>query len=183
MIRPQDILDFSKGSIPAFEKLYKEYWNRVYQFTGLFVDDSFEREDIVQEVFVRLWKKRHLLDSSKDIDGFLFIITRNMVFNRLRKSGRTERMEALAESAGLIYDSDTESKLDASYLKDYVDKLISILPERQREAFRLSRQEKLSIKQIALKMGISESGVKRHINLALKFIRANLPLLILFFQK
>ena len=106
-----------------------------------------------------------------------------MVFNRLRKSGRTERIDSLAEAAGVIYDYDTESKLDASYLKDYVDKLISILPERQREAFRLSRQEKLSIKQIALKMGISESGVKRHINLALKFIRANLPLLILFFQK
>ncbi|MGN1220350.1 MAG: RNA polymerase sigma-70 factor [Candidatus Cryptobacteroides sp.] len=182
MIGPQDILDFSGGSMPAFEKLYREYWNRVYQFTGLFVDNDFEREDIVQEVFVRLWKKRHLVDSSKEIDGLLFIITRNLVFNRLRKKGNMERIESVAEAAGVIYDSDTDSKLDASYLKDYVDKLISVLPERQREAFRLSRQEKLPIKQIALKMGISESGVKRHINLALKFIRANLPLLILFFQ-
>ena len=97
-----DIILFKDGNLEAFERIYRNSWNRVYHFTELFLDDSYEREDMVQEVFVRLWKKRSLIDTSRDFDGLLFITTRNIIFDRLRKSGRTERIDKVAESAGFV---------------------------------------------------------------------------------
>lgn len=177
-----DIILFKDGNLEAFERIYRNSWNRVYHFTELFLDDPYEREDMVQEVFMRLWKKRSLIDISRDFDGLLFITTRNIIFDRLRKSGRTERIDKVAESAGFIYDYDVESAMDAEFTEEYIDKLVSMMPDRQREAFLLSRKDKLSIKQIAQKMGITENGVKRNIHLALRFIKSNLPLLILFLE-
>ena len=72
--------------------------------------------------------------------------------------------------------------MDAEFMEEYIDKLVSMMPDRQREAFLLSRKDKFSIKQIAQKMGITENGVKRDIHLALRFIKSNLPLLILFLE-
>jgi RNA polymerase sigma-70 factor (ECF subfamily) len=73
-----------------------------------------------------------------------------------------------------------EEMIDADDLQKYIDKLVSVLPSRQKEAFILSRRGGLSAKEIAERMNISVKGVERHIYLALKFIKANLPLLLLF---
>ena len=182
MIGMRDIELLKNGDLEAFERVYRAFWNKVYQFSGLFIDDDFEREDIVQEGFLRIWNKRNLIDSGKDFNGFLFITTRNIVFNRLRTTDRKERIEKVAEKIGLEYSPDVESNIDADFYKKNIDKLIALLPERQREAFCLSRKGNLPIKKIAERMGITESAVKRHINLALKFLKANLPLLIIFLK-
>lgn len=182
MIGERDIALFKNGNLDAFEKVYRDSWIKVYQFAGLFIDDSFEREDIVQEVFLRIWNKRGLIDVDKDFDGFLFITTRNIVFNRLRSTGRKERIEQVAEKICVEYNLEMESSIDADYYRNSINRLVALLPERQREAFCLSRKENLSVKQIAERMGITESAVKRHINLALKFLKTNLPLLLLFLK-
>lgn len=117
MIGMRDIELLKNGDLEAFERVYRAFWNKVYQFSGLFIDDDFEREDIVQEVFLRIWNKRNLIDSGKDFNGFLFITTRNIVFNRLRTTDRKERIEKVAEKIGLEYSPDVESNIDADFYK------------------------------------------------------------------
>lgn len=119
MIGMRDIELLKNGDLEAFERVYRAFWNKVYQFSGLFIDDDFEREDIVQEVFLRIWNKRNLIDSGKDFNGFLFITTRNIVFNRLRTTDRKERIEKVAEKIGLEYSPDVESNIDADFYKKY----------------------------------------------------------------
>ena len=72
------------GNNIAFAALYDYYWQRVYNFTKLYVTSSDSISEIVQDVFVKFWESRHLLDSNKKLEGFLFIITRNIIFNKAR---------------------------------------------------------------------------------------------------
>lgn len=176
-----DIIKFKQGDQSAFKNVYDAYWAKVFHFTSLYINDPFEREEVVQQVFVRLWEKRESIDESIDLDGYLFIITRNMIFNRSRRSfnekAYKKAMEAIESD---LYTMDAQ--IEARDLNIYIDKLIALLPDRQREAFLLSRKSGLTAKEIALRMGISQKGVERHIHLALKFIKSNLPLLLIFLQ-
>ena len=70
--------------------------------------------------------------------------------------------------------------IDAGFLREAVDRLVAELPPRQRESFVLSRRDGMSIREIAGVMGITEKGVQRNINLALKFLKTNLPLFLIF---
>lgn len=182
MINEDTIINFKNGDTEAFEALYRAYWNKVYGFSKLYIDKQEDREDIVQEVFFQLWKKKNIIDHTKELDGLLFIFTKNMILNKLRR----RRLQSLDELKLDIPDNkiqeNVESRIDEPYFQQYVEKLIAALPPKQREAFLLRRSEHLSIKDISSVMGISESGVKRNINLALKFIKANLPLFIIFTQ-
>ena len=81
-----DIIKFKQGDQSAFKNVYDAYWAKVFHFTSLYVNDPFERDEVVQQVFIRLWEKRESIDESVDLDGYLSIITRNMIFNRFRRS-------------------------------------------------------------------------------------------------
>lgn len=174
-----DLISFREGDEKAFERLYKFYWSKVFHFTSLYITDDYEREEIVQQVFIRLWNMRSRILPEHGIDGLLFIITRNMVFNcKHRSFNKKALQEALAmdRASG----EDLEQALSASDLELYLMSLVDMLPTRQREAFLLSRREGLSYREIASKMGISENGVKRNIHLALKFLKHNLPFFLMF---
>ena len=168
------------GDRQAFDRLYARYWSRVLGFAKLYIRDEEEQKEIVQQVFIRLWEIRRRLSAEQGIDGLLFIITRNIIFNQKHRSANEQALQqALSlEGSDVLYD--LEARIDSADLLSYVDELIEALPVRQRQAFRLSRRDGLSNKEIAQVMGISSEGVKRHIHLALKFIRENLPLFLLF---
>ena len=76
--------------------------------------------------------------------------------------------------------ADTSSAIEARSLEEYISQFVDNLPPRQREAFMLSRDEWLTYKEIALRMNISVKAVEKNISLALKFIKSNLYLLIIF---
>ena len=61
-----------EGDEEAFRWIYDHYWNRVYGFAKIYLTDGFEREEVTQKVFIRLWKRRKALDENKNIDGLLF---------------------------------------------------------------------------------------------------------------
>ena len=179
MTEKDDILRMSYGERDAFERVYRASWSKVYRFTGFFLKDAKEREDAVQEVFVKLWLKRQAVDLDRDYDGFLFIITKNLILDRLRRKGQSIEVETL-EGCVEVWHPEIEESMDAEIMQKRIASLVESLPSRQRQVFRLRREEGLSIADIAAKLGISEGGVKRSLNLALKFIKANLPLFLIF---
>ena len=167
------------GDHKAFSAVYDEYWKKVLRFARLYISDPYEQEEVVQEAFIKLWEKRGDIDLDGNIDGLLFIITRNLIFNRHRRS--LHENELMADLAHVVEEEyDIESQIDADNLREYIETLVTVLPPRQREAFLLSRNEHLNVKEIAMRMNISERGVERNIYLALKFLRRHLPLFIVF---
>ncbi|MFP5157257.1 RNA polymerase sigma-70 factor [Phocaeicola plebeius] len=170
------IRQVKQGNSKAFKTIFDRYWNIVYRFTGLYLMDNYEKEEITQQVFIKLWEKRELLDEEKDLDGLLFIITRNLIFNHIRKSINEEK---LAETLQLASEasSEIEQGIEAEDLRKYIEKLVQMLPERQRTAFILSKKKGLKVKEIAEEMHISEKGAARNLYLATKFLKKH----ILFF--
>ncbi len=178
----EKICALKEGDKTAFAEIYNLFVGKVYNFTRLYIKDSAEIEDIVQEVFIKLWEMRHDIDEEKNMDGLLFIITRNLIFNYSRKSfNEVVFKEMFLSVAAEPYS--TDDHVEANDLKQYIDKLVSQLPPRQQTAFRMSRTLGMSNKQIAEKLNISEKGVERHISLAIKFLKKNLPLFLLFVGK
>ena len=112
-------------------------------------------------------------------EGFLFIITRNMIFNYSRKKLNYSFLKVTVLQA-MEQEYEEENKLELSDLKKYLSVLISQLPPRQQEIFRMSREQNLTYKQIAEQLSISEKTVEYHMGLALKYLRKNLYLLSLF---
>lgn len=167
------------GDEAAFKELYKKYWPKVHNFSQLFLTSSSEIEEVVQEVFVKLWEIRYLLRPDDKFEGFLFIITRNLIFNQFRRSfNETNYKLTILRSINESYS--IEEEMDTADLKIYITHLIEELPPRQKEVFIMSREKHLSYKEIALQLSISEKTVERHINEALKFLRKNIYLLSLF---
>ena len=152
----------------AFAFLYRSYWAKVYNFTRLYITSAVDVEEIVQEVFIKIWENREALDEEQNFAGYLFITMRNLVFYQLSV------IEAVEESY------DIEEELDAANLRTHISALISMLPPRQQEVFRLSRDEELSYREIAERLQISERTVEHHISDALKFLRKNIKLYLLF---
>ena len=167
------------GDTAAFALLYDRYWLKVYNFAQLYITSSSEVSEAVQDVFVMVWESRETIDEIKNFDGFLFIITRNIIFNYSRKYFNELNFK-LTVLKGLENSYHIEEELEAADLKSYIDKLIDQLPPQRQRIFRMSREQYLSNKEIAEQCAITEKAVERQITLALKFIKDNLPLFIVF---
>lgn len=72
---------FKQGDESAFTFLYEHYWRKVYRFSEIYLTDKDEIKEVVQDVFIKLWESRAQINENKDIDGLLFIMTRNVIFD------------------------------------------------------------------------------------------------------
>ena len=163
----------------AFTTLYRLYWSKVYNFSRLYLSSITEVEEVVQEVFVKVWETRDFLRADDNFKGYLFIITRNLIFNQFRKSFNENAYKLTVLSAAMDY-YDMEDELSAADLKEFIKRMVGGLPPRQQEVFKMSRDEHLTYKEIATRLNISEKTVERHINEAIKFLKKNIMLYLIF---
>lgn len=165
----------------AFKFLFKKYYSKLYGYALRFVSNEEIAEDILQEVFITFWEKRNVLNSIS-ISSLLFCMVRNACLNYLKH-------KALVENLSIEYLSDingeerlfmTDFALSADEqtlyeeLKIQIKNVISILPDRAREVFLLSRFNGLKNREIAEKLNISTTAVEKHISNSLKKISAYL---------
>lgn len=163
----------------AFTSLYELYWRKVYNFSRLYLYNQSVAEEVVQEVFVKIWEKRELIKENENFKGLLFIITRNLIFNRHKKNVNEEVYKITVLSA-MEESYDPEEEIEARSLSEYIDKLIEELPPRRREIFNLSRRKHKSYKEIAEILHISEKTVENQISEAIRYLKKNVLLLIIF---
>lgn len=173
------IILLKNGDEKAFTTLYRLYWSKVYNFSRLYLSSITEVEEVVQEVFVKVWETRDFLRADDNFKGYLFIITRNLIFNQFRKSFNENAYKLTVLSAAMDY-YDMEDELSAADLKEFIKRMVGELPPRQQEVFKMSRVEHLTYKEIATRLNISEKTVERHINEAIKFLKKNIMLYLIF---
>ena len=178
MTEKELIILLKEGDEKAFTTLYRRYWSKVYNFSRLYLSSILEIEEVVQEVFVKVWESRSLLREDDNFKGFLFVITRNLVFNQFRRSFNENAYKLTVLSSIMPY-YNLEEELTAADLQEFIEKMVKELPPRQQEVFNLSRNAHLTYKEISIHLNISEKTVERHINEALKFLKKNIMFLSL----
>jgi RNA polymerase sigma-70 factor (ECF subfamily) len=155
------------GNRLAFSDYFRKNHDRYVRFAIRFVGNKSDALDIVQEVFIKLWENRAAINPDKSLSAFVFTSIRNKSLNFIRdhqaKFEETELDELPAASAPDLDDEHSET--------EQIKQWIEALPERQREAFLLSRFEGLQHDEIAEIMNVSPRTVNNHIVAALKSIR------------
>jgi RNA polymerase sigma-70 factor (family 1) len=167
----QLVKSLSKGNLLAFNTLFREYSGRLYRFAYGYLKSEAESEELVQEVFTKIWEKRAELKKELSFKSYLFTIA----FNIIRKHFRTRKYISEYFKSRIWDDLDTETSQKITYdsLYQYITELVNQLPERRKEIFIKSRFEGLNIKEIAEELEISHKTVENQLTDALKFIRAN----------
>lgn len=168
------LTQLADGKSAAIEELYDYYYPRLYNFSRTFLKLQEGIDDILQEVFIKIWQNRKNITSSNTFNSYIFIITRNLLLNELRSQLNNQKIK---EKVGKLAIAVEYSFLDQSEfhdLKEKVDLAIGELPIRQKEIFILSRIDGLSHKEIAEKLAINSKTVEYHIARSTVFLREKL---------
>lgn len=159
-----------KSDRDAFNHLFREMYPKLTGYVMKFVRDKDASCDIVQDCFIKLWGTRATLDTSGSIHAYLYRMVKHASLNYIRDNAREisglELKDAIAEEDNHI-NNEIELKNKMSLLKNW----IRDLPDRQREAFELSRFEGLDHEEVALVMNVSPRTVNNHIVEAMKNIQ------------
>ncbi len=170
------------GDSFAFEVLFYKYRNKVKGFVQKIVPSQIDPEEIVQEVFVKVWLKKETIDPTREFQPFLFSITKNLVLDHL-KSAVNRKLYFVGEH--FQHDIASEYNTELNVDEDIENKLLTLIeqiPERRREIFWLSRFSGLSYKEIAKQLNITENTVDSQIRNALAFLRKEFrKMMVLFF--
>lgn len=168
----KELLEKLKAGDPlAFEILFYKYRSKIKGFVTKLVPTQIDPDEIVQEVFVRVWLKKETIEPEKNFQSYLFSITKNLVIDHL-KSAVNRKLYFVGEhfQQDLVTEEESDNYLSAD-AEEKISTLIQQIPERRREIFCLSRFEGLTYQQIADKLNISENTVDSQIRNALNFLR------------
>lgn len=165
------LASFIAGGEDAFERIYYSYAERVFNVSFFLVKDTGWSDDIVQEVFIRLWENRAKIQSNQDLWTYLYVLTKRLALNKLRSIKRSQSCfehlwRGLSEPADSTY-----NMLVAKELKTQLQEFLESLPPQQKKVFSLSRLEGFSYQEIAEQLGISPNTVKNHIVQATKSLK------------
>ncbi|MDT3402238.1 RNA polymerase sigma-70 factor [Mucilaginibacter terrae] len=159
----------------AFTEIYRRFWDKVFAVAFHRLDDQAEAEEVVQDVFFSLWKRRHILDLQYSLNTYLSTAVKYKVINYQSRRYFKGKLIDIEEAAGEVSGVDsTQLWLSERELKQQLDYHIEQLPEKCRLVFKMSREECMSHAEIAQKLEISEKTVEAHITRALKVLKNNL---------
>jgi len=162
------------GDEAAFREVYDCHGEQVYQLAFRFLKDTAWSEEVVQDVFLKLWLNREGLDEQGNIWLYLYVIAKRLCLNKLREVRKSavllEQLMRNMETA----DNLSEEQLMADELERHAQHVISRLPKQQQLIFKLSREDGLTHNEIAQKLGLSPNTVKNHMVQALKTLKSAL---------
>jgi len=170
----QDLLTLLRhDSEAAFESLYGQLTQRLFNFVYHKVRRKDTAEEILQDIFVSLWNNRKRLQIATSIDAYLFGAAKHKITTHVRSELVRKKYAAeFARFAQEAYDNSVQEQLDADDLQAMVQIRMTELPDKCQVAFRMSRMEHKPIAQIAEKMNISTRTVENYITQALRHLRA-----------
>jgi RNA polymerase sigma-70 factor, ECF subfamily len=155
----------------ALEELFNYFYPRLYNFSRAFLKLEEGIDDILQEVFLKIWVNRRNIRSADTFNSYIFTITRNLLLNELRSRLNEQKTRDKIFKLSVAEEFLLSEQIEYQEMKEKVDQMVATLPERQREVFLLSRKEGLSYKEIATKLNIAEKTVEYHISQAIGVIK------------
>jgi RNA polymerase sigma-70 factor (family 1) len=159
------------GDNTAYKEIYNRYHSRLYYYVLKFLKDPDLAEDVIHDVFLKLWEVREQINPNLFILGYLYRISRNMVYKMIKKIATEEDLRSkiiffIDEAQSL-----TESKVQWDEYATLLEGAINQLPPQCRRVFKLCREEGKTYDQTAALLGISKHTVKEHMMMAMKSIK------------
>lgn len=179
------LVDFLKqDDEKALSALYLRYWDKLFSVACHRLNAPEEAEEVVQDIFFRLWENRHTLELKYTIATYLAVAVKYRVINLMDHLYRKRNRDAQLPDYSMLLSPSPEDYTFEKELRDQIEGVVGGLPEKCQIVFRLSREEYLTNKQIAETLDISEKTVEAHISKALRELRGSLaisaPGLLLF---
>ena len=172
-IDSQLVEKISKGNALAFKDLFKNSCQTLINFARRYVKDTQIAENIVQDVFVRIWQNRSQLDPSLNIKIYLYTMVKNHALKYIRHAGVLKRSESYLEQNQPAVKT-PEEETQGRELAQAISEAIENLPEKERLIFSMNRFDYLTYKEIAEIQNISVKTVETYMGRALKFLRKRL---------
>jgi len=171
---PADVLeDLKNGSYSAYTLLYEHYYAPIWRFLSKLIRSEEDAKEITQNIFIRLWEKREVVDTNSDIKIFLFQTARFYAYNYFdHKKVREKYLSHLKIYPG--QSSSTEELIHYEETTLLVEMALEKMPRQRRKIFEMSRREGKSNEVIAQELLLSKRTVEKHISLAIRDIKEKL---------
>ena len=178
----------AEGNEKAFRQVFDMYHHQLGEFIMRLTESERITQEIVQDVFLKIWINRSALAEIDCFKAYLFVVAKNHAFNCLKQIAREKmRQKEWVDSvvrAASIEEDEEENNVLISINK--IDEAVSLLPPQQQKVYLLSRMDGMRQQAIASELNISLETVKKHMVLALRFLknhlRTNIGLSLLFFS-
>ena len=167
------VFALKEGNIDAFNKIFDHYAKRLFRFSMSYLKSTEDAEEVVQEVFLKIWDNKENLSTLKSFESYLFTIAKNGILNTIRKS---KYKEAYQHYVKIHPEKDAllDDELNFKELERVYKKAVEELSPKRKEIFLLSREKHLSNTEIAEKLDISVKTVENQMTSALSEIRKTL---------
>ncbi|MFA4871006.1 MAG: sigma-70 family RNA polymerase sigma factor [Pedobacter sp.] len=159
-----------QGDRKAFNQIYHRYAEYLYQYALNILRDEDECTDAIQDIFVWLWENKKKVNVTI-LKAYLLAAVKYKLTRLIQSSKRRAEILALNPLQEEIF---IEDSLEIKELKHAIQEFVLVLPERARQIFEMSRNEYLSNKEIALRLGISEKTVENQMTIVLKKLKTGL---------
>lgn len=159
------------GVKEACQELFERYAPRIYQFSLSYLKNHQDAEELVQEVFLKIWEKRDALDKSKNIKAFIFKVAANAIYDFIRRKNIENAYKDFASANFESQPDSTWHQVIFDEMIDNLDILVKQMPAERQKIFRLSREDGLSNHEIALQLNLSKRTVENQLYRAIAFLK------------
>lgn len=154
----------------AFREIYQAYHSKLYYFSLKFTKSTYCSEEIVQEVFIKIWENRKRIKPGLSFQSYIFTATRNAIINFLKKAAYDEKMKQeihyISDIQGIFSQEETATEYEV-ILRQAIDQL----PPRRQKIYRMAKLEGASYEKIAFDLCIAKNTVRLQIIEANKFVK------------
>ena len=158
------IKNLKDGDVLSFDSIFKKYNKKVYYFAISYLKNKEEAEDVVQEVFMNLWRYRNQINEYYVFSKYLFKITYTTTCKKFRKQASDKKqMEEVMRNC-ILEDNSTNLDIEYNNLLETANSLIEKMPSRQKKIFLLCINEQLTTEQIAQQLKISKKTVENYLS-------------------
>jgi RNA polymerase sigma-19 factor, ECF subfamily len=169
LLEDDDLLRWmQKGDEAAFKEIYERYWEKLVATGYAYTKSKESAEEIVNDVLLTLWHRRDAVQI-QSLSAYLGTAVKYSVFKAISREKRRREIRDGLRTAD--EHNEMEEKLDALFLKNFLEGVVEKLPEKARLVFKYSREQQLSVSEIADKMELSSKSVEYHMTKALKTIK------------
>lgn len=166
----------SHGDQQAFRELFDLYHGKLFELARYYSKSDQVAEEVTNDVFIKIWKKRNKLSAIKQIESYLFIATKNETLTYLRDNKKDLALMSInqVELNLKLQVQDAEHSFLSKELLKALEDSIKNLPEKSGLVYRMVKEDNMSYKEVARVLDLSVKSVEKHMGLAFKRIRKDL---------